>query len=241
MAVTAGDALLETPRTRRILKHFEIVIGFEDENVGGADAFQDAFRRMAKIREEADVAGGRAQEKPDGVRGVVRNVERLDEDIADFKALAGFKEPAFEAVLELELGGFAGEAVAVDGDVELLAKGGKTVDVVGMLVGDEDAGETLGSAANERQTLAKLAQAEPGIDEDAGFFGFQIGAIAAGTAAQNREANGHRATLDSDEDGGNVFPWKALVREDARAELGDLQQHSFQLLKFLLELEKRNR
>ena len=59
MAVVAKNSLLEAPRTARaILKHLHVVIGFENEDVRGARAFNDQFCRMAEIGDERDVAGG---------------------------------------------------------------------------------------------------------------------------------------------------------------------------------------
>ena len=63
--------------------------------------------------------------------------------------------------------------------------------MVGMFVGDEDAGEIFRRAANRGKSLADLTPAEARIDEDAGFVGFHVGAIAGRTAAENGEANSH--------------------------------------------------
>ena len=41
------------------------------------------------------------------------------------------------------------------------------------------------------EPLARLAQAEPGVNQQPGFVRFQVGAIPRGTAAQNGQLNGH--------------------------------------------------
>jgi hypothetical protein len=87
--------------------------------------------------------------------------------------------------------GFLGRAVAVDRNAELSTKLCQAMDVVGMLVGDEDAGQALRRATDGGQARPNLAQAEAGIDEDAGFIGLDIGAIAIGTASENSQTNGH--------------------------------------------------
>lgn len=206
VAVAAGDTLLETPGPRRFLQQLEIVIGFEHEDVGGADALENAFGGVAEVGHETNVAGMSAQQKTHGIGGVVWEVERFNDDIADFKALAGFEDAAMlEFDVERELRGIAREAIAINGDLEFGTKRGEAVDVVGVLMGDENAGEPFRRAADGGEPLAKLAETEPGIDEDAGIVGFQVSAIAAGTAAENGQTNSHRATLDSARGGSNVF------------------------------------
>ena len=64
-----------------------------------------------------------------------------------------------------------------------------------MFMGNQDAGELFRRASNRRESLADLAEAEPGINQDAGLVGFQVGAVAGGTAAKNRQAYGHALTL----------------------------------------------
>ena len=60
-----------------------------------------------------------------------------------------------------------------------------------MLMGYEDAGEILGAPANGGQPLADLAQAEPGINEQARLPRLQIGTIAGGTAPEYGQTNRH--------------------------------------------------
>ena len=63
--------------------------------------------------------------------------------------------------------------------------------MVAVFVRDENAGEVFRRATDGGETLADLAEAETCIHEDARLGGFHIGAIAAGTAAQNRQVNSH--------------------------------------------------
>jgi len=61
--------------------------------------------------------------------------------------------------------------------------------VVGVLVREENAAESFGRAADLGETFANLFRAEPGIDQEARVTALEIGAIAIGTAAQDRELN----------------------------------------------------
>ena len=51
---------------------------------------------------------------------------------------------------------------------------------------DQDAGQTFRCASDNGEALANLAATEAGIDEDACFRRFQIGAVTAGTTAEDR-------------------------------------------------------
>ena len=65
-----------------------------------------------------------------------------------------------------------------------------------MFVRDQDGGEIFRHPADGGEALADLARAEPGVHEDAGFIGFEVGAIAAGTAAENGEFDfGHYLSI----------------------------------------------
>ena len=74
-----------------------------------------------------------------------------------------------------------------------------------MFVRDQDGGEIFRHTADGGEPLADLARAEPGVHEDAGFSGFDIGAIATGTAAENGEFDGHAWTLVARKQRGKLF------------------------------------
>ena len=70
---------------------------------------------------------------------------------------------------------------------------------------DQDGGEIFRHPADGGKALADLARAEPGVHEDTGFIGFDVGAIAAGTAAENGEFDGHAWTLVARKQRGKLF------------------------------------
>jgi hypothetical protein len=97
MAVASQDALLERPRAARtILQHLHVVVGFEDEDVRGADAVEHEPGGVAKVGGEADVAARGAQQKSDGVLRVVRDGKGFDEHVGDLKARARGEQSPFE-------------------------------------------------------------------------------------------------------------------------------------------------
>ena len=78
--------------------------------------------------------------------------------------------------------------------------------MVAVFVGDENGGEIFRRAPDAGEALADLARAEPGVHEHARLGGFDIGAIAGGTTAENGELDGHTRTLTACQFGGKFFP-----------------------------------
>jgi len=149
MAVTAKDALLETPGPAdAILQHFHIVIGFEHQHIRGAGAFDDKLGDVAEVGDEPDVAGGGVNQKSDRVLGVMWDGERVNQQIGNFKARAGLKQVAVELGLKLKFKRILGSAIAINRDVQFLRDAGEAVNVITVLVGDEDGGEILRCAAD---------------------------------------------------------------------------------------------
>ena len=206
MTVAAEDALFQTPGAAwTVLKHLHIVIGLQYQHIRGTRAFDHQFGHVAEVGDEPDVAGRGVNQKPDRVLGVVRNGEGVHQQVGDFEARAGFKQVAVEFSLELKFKRLLGGTIAVNRDVQLSRDAGQAVNVVAVFVGDEDGGEIFRRAPEAGQALADLARAEPGVHEHAGFVGFDISAIAGGTAAEDGEFDGHRWTLIAWNRGGKFF------------------------------------
>ena len=167
MAVAAEDALLERPRAARtILQHLHVVVGFEDEDVRGADAVEHEPGRVAEVGREADVAAGGAQKKSDGVLRVMRNGKGFDQHVGDLKARAGGEQlPVdfrFESVgvFQREIGFLAPfvferpdgcvlrVAIAKNGNTKFIRDAEQSGDVVRVFVGDENGCEIFRRATN---------------------------------------------------------------------------------------------
>jgi hypothetical protein len=68
MPVAAGNALLQAPWTAWILlQHLQIVIRFENENVGGAHSFADKARGMAEVSEKTNFMSAGMQHEADRI------------------------------------------------------------------------------------------------------------------------------------------------------------------------------
>jgi hypothetical protein len=217
MAVAAEDALLEAPRAARaILQHLHVVIGFEHEDVCGADAVEHELGCVAEVGGKADVADVGAEQVADRILCVVRDRKGFDQYIADFKACAGskklpvyFRLQMFRPVeafkcgiffagpfgLEGPDGGVLRVAVAKNGDLIFVRQTEQSGDVVAVFVCDQDGGEVFRHAADACKALADLQRRKSGVHEDAGPDGLDVGAIAAGAAAEDGEFDGHKGKL----------------------------------------------
>jgi len=192
MAMAAEDALLETPGpVRAILQQLDIVIGFEQQNIGRAQPIQDEFGHLAEVGQKSDIHAGGAQKIPDRILGVVQDVKRLDSNVADFKTVSRRKESAIELGLKLKFNRFLSRAIAINRNAKFLAETSQALDMVRMLVGKQDCREVFRGPADGGQALADLPETEPGINEDPGLIGFHICAIARRTTPQNRQTHWH--------------------------------------------------
>jgi len=79
----------------------------------------------------------------------------------------------------------------------------QALDVIRVFVRDENSAQVLGRPADPQQSLADLARAQPGIDQQPDIVRFEISAVAAGTAGENRELDGHGPTVGGVERDGN--------------------------------------
>ena len=67
--------------------------------------------------------------------------------------------------------------------------------MVAVFVGDQNGREIFRRPANGSEARADLARRKSGVHEEAAVFGFDIGAIAAGAAAEDGEFDGHKGKL----------------------------------------------
>ena len=199
MAVPADDALLDAPRTLRVvLKQLEVVIRFEHQGACAANALNDQLRRVTEVGEKADVPARRAQEKANGIAGIMRHAEGIDAHASHLEGRARAEETELEArSLELLLDGFLGQAVAVDGDVQLRGEHAESLDVVGMFVRDENSAQVFRCPSDPQQSLTDLAGAQTSVDEQTNAVALEMGAVAAGTAGENGKPGRHAGTLET--------------------------------------------
>src|SRR3989442_5154096 len=135
----------------------------------------------------------------------MRHWKSFDSNISNFKQGDRAEKPAIKSRFGLILNSLLSWPIAINRDMKFLGQRDQSLHMIGMFVGHEDSGQVLRHAANDGQPLANLASAQPRIDQQPGLVGFDVGAIAGGTAAENSQANSHRLTLMTQADGGNAF------------------------------------
>jgi hypothetical protein len=193
VAVTAHDALFDTPGPFKVvLEQFHVVIGFENQNVGPANALDDEFGGMAEIGEEADLAALGAEHEAHRIIGIVGHGKGFHTNFTDFEDSTGAEETKLKLRLELHFDRFLRQAVTINRDGKFGAERAEAVRMIGVLVSQKDARETFRRASDLGEAFANLAGAETGVDEQTGVARFEIGAITVGAAAQDRELNCHK-------------------------------------------------
>ena len=117
MPFASHHALLDGPRIRPHLQHFEIVIRFEQQQVSAAQVELDGIGHVAQVGDQADFDALRAKAEADRIDGVVRNGEAVDFDIADAKRRPGLETIQARRVFAPRDGG-RGEPGDEDRDIE---------------------------------------------------------------------------------------------------------------------------
>ena len=196
MAVPAQDALLDAPRPLGVfLKELQVVVGFQQQHVRGADAFHDEFCGVAEVGQKANVSRARADQEPNRIVCVMRDGESVHDDVSHFKRRASAEDPAIESGIELVLNGLLGETVAEDWNLKFRAQGCQTLNVITVFMGDENATQQLRRSPDGGKPLSDLTSAQTGVDEQPRLVGFEVSAIARGAATQDRQFDWHAPTL----------------------------------------------
>lgn len=192
MPMPPEDALLQAPGTARaVLQHFDVVIGFQHEDVRGTDPVNNHPGHMPEICQETQGGGVRSQQKSDRILCVVGDGKSLNQHVADVETRAGAEKPEIEGGAELEANGVGRGPVAIHRDVAFPGENRQALDMIAVFVSDEDAGEIFGSAPDRGEPLANLACAESRVDQEPGLGSLDVRAVAGRTAAENRELHSH--------------------------------------------------
>ena len=92
---------------------------------------------MAEVSQKTDVARAAVKDKTDRITSVVRNRKSIDRDVAHVEGHASRENAAIEPGLKLTFDRFAGQAVAIDRNLQFGAQRGKTLAVVAVLMRDQ--------------------------------------------------------------------------------------------------------
>ena len=190
MPRAAHHALLDVPGIRADLEHVEIVIRFEDQEIGFAQVMLHKLRHVAEVGNDGDFGAIGAKGKADGIGGIVGDREGIDLDVADLEALGrrGCIRRARFGLYGWVFGIFGGEHlkdVAMRGLGEVCGAApfarhlAKSDGMVGVLVGNKDCVDAFGAGAAQRVKAAlHFLAADSSVDEKSRRLGFEQRGVA---------------------------------------------------------------
>lgn len=188
--MTGKDALFERPGAfRAILQKFFIVITFENESVCIAHTFDGEAGGMTQIGEKTNGLVASMKGKSHGIDGVVRDVKRLNGEIADGKLVSGLeKMPVFKFDKRLPAQGGTRLRVAIKWQGMFFQQNRQADHVVDMFVSDKYTFQFLKIDSHRGKPHGNLAGTQPGIDEEFFLADSEQGTISRTATGQNRHA-----------------------------------------------------
>ena len=148
MAVSVPDAVFEIAWIGTSLEHLRVVVGLYYQVVGTADELLHLVGYGAYIREQTEYNTVSLNQITHIVGAVVRHVKGSDAEVANVEALSlhnlhpvGVGELAAHAVVAVHAG--MNRLGSIDRQIEFLAQTAHRLNVVGMVVSDENAVETI--------------------------------------------------------------------------------------------------
>jgi hypothetical protein len=193
MSCPRKNPLLDDPRIRANLQHIQIVIGLKNQTVRFAQMHFDKLRHVPEVCADSHLRAIGPKRKPDGIGGIVRNREGVHVDIPDRKALAGLNR--FGALQPLP------KRVGKDALQRVHRRFGhikrrfpkpedlrQAVAMVRMFVRDQDSVEVFKFSPDGGQARERFPFTQPGVNKDAGAFGFEQRQIARTAGRQYGDA-----------------------------------------------------
>jgi len=192
MPGAAEDALLDDPRIRPDFEHVQIVIRFEQQAIGVAQMNLDEFGHVAEVRDERHLRAIGAEREPDRIGGIVRNLKRVNINVPYGEMLAGLngfhttqtlRQPIWQGAVQRVHRGFRNVKWSFPKAEHLR----KTVAVVGVFVGDENAVDAIDAQFDGREPRESFAFAEAAIHKESGTLRLEQGDVA--RAARRQDGN----------------------------------------------------
>lgn len=143
----------------------------------------DKLGHVAKIGHESHLRAIGAKGEAYRIGSIVRNLKRMDINIADGEVLAGLnsfeatqtlREPVRQGAVQRVHGGFGDVKWRLPQTEHLR----QAVAVVGMLVSDEDAVDTVDAQFDGRETRKSFAFAEATVHKESGALRLEQGDVA---------------------------------------------------------------
>ena len=191
MPVPRLDTLFDRPRpVFVILQKFFIMISFNHERLDFSQPFSDQFGHVTKVSNKTEAARAGLKHESDRVYRVVRHGESLQRDIANRELSASRKQSPVPASLRKTIGSkrLAGEPIAVNRQVELVAKNFKAANVIGVFVRENNTIQLLRRDAALLEAQNDLPRAETAINENLAMIRGNQRTVSRAPAAEHSQA-----------------------------------------------------
>ena len=163
------------------------MVRFDQYRVRGPDPLVDQLRGKPEIGEESQRSAAVVQDETDRFHGIVRNGKALDIDIANPEIAASDEQSPILRSSLFAAERLRGQAIAVDGRLEVFAPDIETAAVVTVLVGEEDPVDLQWITAARAQALESLLCTQATIDQQPGLRRFHQRAISGAATAEDGE------------------------------------------------------
>ena len=160
MACAAHDPLLDVPGVGADFEHFQIVVRFQDQEIGFAQVVFYQLRHVAQVCDDRYFFAVGAKRVAYWIGSIVRDCECRDFDIADYEFDTGPDvdeafDSGFWAIL-VHLQHFpVREFRQIGGTFPIACELGQAVGMIAVFVGDEDGVYVFGTRAAQRFEAAQ--------------------------------------------------------------------------------------
>ena len=132
-----------------------------------AIVYSNAMRFGGSRRTKLDIS---PLSETDRIAGVMRYRKRLDREVADGELVAGRKQSPSGKARQRAPDAFGGGAIAIQRKIMGAAQDTQSGGMIRVLVRQQDRVDILQSDPDRFQPLGDLAGAEPGVDQEPGFW-----------------------------------------------------------------------
>src|SRR5215469_3615059 len=189
MAMPRKNALFDRPGPPGIvLQHAFIMIGFDNQRMHLANAFERMFRCVTEVGQKSYRSFIAGKYESDRIDRIMWHVETLDFQIFNCEDRPGFKFP--EGLLGRVSAinhRFGCVPVAVERDFKSPGQNLETRNMITMFVRNENPVQRLGLYSYRLKSPADLASAQPGINQESAAVRSQKRAISRASTAEHRQ------------------------------------------------------
>ena len=185
VAPAAHHALLHGPRIRSDAQHLEIVIRFEDHNIGSAQVDAKRFSDIPEVGRNRDLYAATAERVAHGIHRIVRDRETGNIEIPDGKRPAR-SEYFHGRSVAFPIDGLRGAVRHINRNppASFSRQGSETADMIAMLVRHQNRVQIVNAFADGREALRDFAPAQARVDQDPGSLACDEGRVPRTAARQ---------------------------------------------------------